>query len=549
MIKAEISPSIYDSVIESMRNDGPWRGPKGFFYLLYNTITPYKPFPTIFRIETDQLNKPIEIYLEYQSPRGFGNDQRGNPIRLTTVATNSITTMPIQLGRGLNKIKFVVEGTEDVAYVYVRASSVLALWESFARVLFTESLRIIDEQKNAIYSQLGTRLFQPYLGFSDLLPEVLSLQTFAARLITRSAIHNVAGQVGVSDFYKALTLSTPIFHTMDKEDFELFPALDPWTNAASSYAGQESHVWIPNVEIASWQAFIKVLGNQPDLFEIISVSETEVVFKYQNVVERHEFDFDAFGTDYLLALAQSECFKSIYVSIFMHSEHAILICAPSYTFDLVVTEENPIGHGRLSFDRDIPFDSGIPFDSDDVDPFTDGWVGLSLTGRFEQDIIFPLPSPPAIPSGAHPLDSFVMPSFGFTPNCSYEKGYYTQVISNRKCDVDLDAGITAGGEIWTGTAFVLVSPDSTKWLVRVNEFGVLQSESGTSLAPANFRVTKPDLTEATFAIDNSGVVTVVSPPPSAGDPLNDALYVLSTDAHLWLIRVNNSDELYTTLIV
>ena len=438
MITLSLQPTIYSSIIEEMRSSNPWGAPRGIFYTLGGNIVPYAPKPTVIQIETDKINEIIEIEIVKQvSALDVGIDPRKNQSILTVVSPASSFAVSVQLGRGKNFIRAtVLNSPEDTAYLIVQATTIVTLFEAFARVLYTESFRIINEQKSAITSKLATRLLEPFISFQDLLPDIQSIQILSTRLIARSTIHAVGSDNGVTDIISALALSTPVYHSMDKETMDLYPSLDPWTNNGSQFGGKEAHVWIPNIGITSWLAFLGYISNQPDLFDIVSVSEEEVVFYYQGDLQRHRFNFDIYGTDFLTSLARAECFKSIYISILMHTEMAILICAASYTFDLCITEESPIGLSRVHFDSTIPFDSGYPFDSDVVDPFSDGWVGWSLTGRFEFDY----------PEN-HCLDTFVMPSTSYTgERCCYQS-YYTQVIENQRYDIDIMLPILASGSL------------------------------------------------------------------------------------------------------
>lgn len=539
MINIFLQDTLFSGIIERMRSSEPWGAPKGAFYQLSGDIAPYIPRPTIFRIETDRVNEPVEIQVEQSSSPKIGVDPRKDPKVITTVATSDVFTIGIQLGRGLNKITArVLDREDEVAYINVRATTIVAWWEAFARVLFSGTLRIINEQRRAISSKLATRLIEPFVDFQDLLPDIQSLQILSYRFITRGMIHNVGTESGVNDLLKALTLTNPIYKDMDKDTFELYPALDPWTKAASQFGGREAHVWISNVAVAKWLTFLHYIANQPDIFEVVSISEDEVVVRYQGQLQRHRFQFDLFGTDFITALARSECFKSIVINISMHSELLIRICAASYTFDLFLTEETPIGNDRFSFDQGIPFDMGLKFDSDPVDPFSDGWAGLSLTGRFEQDSNNP-----------HCLDTFVMPSTAYTgADCCYES-YYTQLVANQRYDVDVDASnVTTTGTVITALLFTLESPDTTRWDISVTDLGELVATSGSVRSPDTYKVERPDTTEVTFAITNTGEVQVVEP-VLGGETLVEDLVLRSPSFEYWELTVLNDNTIQTVEVI
>jgi len=538
-IKASVQDTVYSDIIRSMQTgNAPYIVPKGPYYLTQGDIVPFTPQPTVLRIETDRVGEPIRIEVERTQPIGSGVDLRQTRSVYTVVPASEVVTVGVQLGRGLNHINMtVINREEERALLLVRATTIVSIFEAFARVLFTDAIRIIDEQQRAISSRLATRLLEPFISFQDLLPDIQSLKILATRLAAKGLIHSVGTDLGVTELIKALTLTTPVFRPMDKDTDDLYPSLDPWTNNASQFGGQEAHVWLPNVGIASWLAFLGYISNQPDLFEIISISETEVVVRFQGELQRHRFDFDAFGTDFLTSLATTECFKSIIVTVTMDVFLTIAMCAATYTFDLFIDETNLLGDCRRTFDSGIPFDSDCPLDGDPVDPFTDGWEGLSLSGRFEQDHPF-----------THTLDTFVVASSAYTGSvCGYE-GFYTQLVENQRYEPLLDISIEVTGYIQAAIGWFLESPDSTKWDIRVNSStGTLIATSGATGTLNNFKVTKPDTSEAAFDITNAGEVQVVAPPPG-GEILFNTIYILADDSTVWHVTVSNLNVIETTKI-
>lgn len=90
--------------------------------------------------------------------------------------------------------------------------------------------------------------------------------------------------------------------------------------------------------------------------------------------------------------------------------------------------------------------------------------------------------------------------------------------------------------------WILISPDLTVWEVTVDNTGTITTTSGASGTPSNIKVTKPDLSEASFAIDNSGALQVISP-PAGGETLNDAFFLKAPNGAAWHLEVDNSDTL------
>jgi hypothetical protein len=434
MLDIYLQESVYAPIIESMITSDPWGAPQGPFYLLNGNVTPKVPRATSFIIETDQVGSVVRVDIAKVNPAAIGVDPRSNPQTYFFQTIGTTTAVAIQLNPGLNQIQAQILGNPaEIVYYQVSASTIVALWEGWARVLYNEAVAIINDQEQAIFSNVGTRLLEPFINFQDLLPDIQSLQILSTRLIARGMIHNVGTNSGVQDLLTAFTLGTPVLRTMERDNFDQ-DVLDPYTNTASQVYGQEAHIWMPNLGVASWAAFLRYLAAQEDLYTPVKVSEDEVAVTYQNNLQIHTFNFATFGLDFITALALSQCFKSISINILLNSQVAFKICAAAYTFDLFITPSDPIGLSRISFDINVPFDQNLPFDNDDVDPFNEGWIGLSLDGRFEQEELT-----------QHCLDTFVIPSVAFGgPECCYN-GYYTQVVEHQKYDFFVNSQFLASG--------------------------------------------------------------------------------------------------------
>jgi len=435
MLEIKLQNSLYNDLINKMRTPDPWGAPKGKFYLLQGTITPFIPTATTFEVTTDRLNEQILIELTREESPDIGVPDAKQPRILTIVPVAELTVISLQLSQGANKIMITtVNEPQEVSYLIVRAVTLVTLWQAFTTVFYGDIRRIIDEQKRAISSPFATRLIEPFISFQDLLPDLQSLQALSLKFLTRGMIHSVGTNDGVLDMLKALGLTTPVYQNMDKFTFDFDPELDGWNNVASQYGGQEAHVWLPNLGVATWVAFIRYIEAHSDIYLLERITENQVAVTIQGELQKHLFDFDRYGADFLTSLSQSECFKSITINILMYSLHILKFCAASYTFDLIITD--PIDSRRPGFDSGIPFDSGYPFDSDPVDPFTDGWVGVSLTGRFEQNAL-----------ETHALDTFVVPSTSYPgAYCSYA-GFYTQQLTNHRWDIEMPVDIIVTGDI------------------------------------------------------------------------------------------------------
>lgn len=92
------------------------------------------------------------------------------------------------------------------------------------------------------------------------------------------------------------------------------------------------------------------------------------------------------------------------------------------------------------------------------------------------------------------------------------------------------------------SSWILESPDLTIWEVTTDNDGNLTATSGATGTPSNIKVTKPDLSEASFAITNAGELQVISP-AAGGTTLNDGFFLLAPNNKAWRITASNLDEL------
>ncbi len=92
------------------------------------------------------------------------------------------------------------------------------------------------------------------------------------------------------------------------------------------------------------------------------------------------------------------------------------------------------------------------------------------------------------------------------------------------------------------TSFNLVSPDLTVWEIEVANDGTISITSGAVGTIANVKVTKPDLSEASFAITDAGELQVISP-PAGGETLDDEFFLASPDGTAWRLTATDLNEM------
>lgn len=435
MIRLEILPTIYTPYLHQIFDASSYGAPRGTFYQITRDTIPYQPRPTSLILHTTRVGELHKLYIEREELPRAPVDSRDVEDEYDIIPASESFAVNIVLGLGLNKIQVETVGdSREEFQLNIVVNDIHTIWVSFLRDYYTNVIRKVNDQKNAISSLYATRLVEPFLSIQDLLPQIESLRTMTTKLALRGVLHSPGTNDGTTDLIKALTLGTPVYNEMDKRTFELDPAADPWTNLSSQFYGTEAHCWIPNQGITRYAALIKYISANPSNFSLVDINEQQIRFYYQGKLRSHLLDLDRFGADYFQQLARTECFNNIRVSIIMQSHMNFRFAAASYTFDLVL--EKPIGNARISWDQDIPFDQNLPFDSDAVDPFSDGWLGISLSGRFEQ-----------LENQQLALDSFVAHTpTNYSESFPYQS-WYTRSLNNVRADAEMVVSINVSGEI------------------------------------------------------------------------------------------------------
>jgi hypothetical protein len=252
-------------------------------------------------------------------------------------------------------------------------------------------------------------------------------------------VHFPATEVGVRNTIESFSLNTPVLISQ-REPLPYRIEMSRIQRTHENLAGKEAHVWFPNRAVTRWLTFSKLADSLRNLFEIVEVRDDLIRIRYQGREQLHRFDFDAPGENFLSNLSLTECFDKIDMDFSMGMQSLIRICAWAYTFDLAIPEDRPLGGSRNTLDGPIPLDSGYPFDADPIDPFTDGWVGWSLSGRFELDA-------PSSQQAELALDTHVNPALSYTgPDCVYP-GPYTQMLNQQRADMEAAFALSASG-LW-----------------------------------------------------------------------------------------------------
>lgn len=421
--------------------------PPGTFYDNFNyPIISWESTPTNFILETDQFNVPVRLTLTGSGDYHQNVDSQNLRGNTTVVPGNPTTTFSMTLKRGLCRITAteLIDGGRT-AYLDVIASTNCVILEPIAREVFV-SQDLYNQQSAAIFSPFSTRLLDQVINFQNLLTGLESLKSMTTRLAIRGFVHFPARQLGIPNVVEAFSLNTPVFR--DSRDFTPYDIEQSRILRSTEIeAGEEAHVWFPNLAVTRWLAFLSLADSLRQNYEVLEIQDNQIEINYKGQDQTHQFDFNAVGSNFLTNLSFNDCFNNIEMTLSMQMNLNYKWCVWSYTFDEYVMANDPIGRTRVMFDEGVPFDTGRNFDTDPIDPFSDGFIGWSLDGRFEQQA-------QNTTQAQLGLDSHMVPSSQYTgPACVYPHGPYSQMLNTMNFEIPIDAEISlfAPDTNWSNT--------------------------------------------------------------------------------------------------
>jgi hypothetical protein len=408
---------------------GVYKGiPSGKFTNIDGNVTQYSTAETSFSIYTDTPGVIHTIRATLISNESQSNvlRARNRVVEKQFTPANTESTISIALLKGENQID--VFTSNESTFTTVIASHTGTFVTTYARELFVGTQNPLNEQTQALFSDFSSRMTEILIPFQDLYADPKSLRALISRFIARSYMTKSGSTPGVRDFTAALLGTTPVFAPTQTDQTVFEPDVVPIFRSQLEFGGYEAHTWIPNYEIAHWLCFVRLINNARHFYTIQEIGEHEILVLANGFPERHLFNFDDPS-----ATAYSEFnFTDFRIVVTILDKLGIEFCAAAYPFDLFVTADNPLGQKRIAFDSTIDLDSGELLDAPALDPGDDGWVGLTLSGRFE-----------SLANNAVPvnfaLDSlFITPSPGSSlPTCVYD-GFFTQQVSVFSGELDID---------------------------------------------------------------------------------------------------------------
>jgi hypothetical protein len=295
--------------------------------------------PTPFLIEGD-AGDVVEVF-------------NNNALVRTVVLTEPSIQIDLQLLPGKNFLQVRTSG--ETFLLLVVAANYATLLRGYAQDFFFNVDVKFQDAQNQLNSELSLRATEHQISFQEMLPPTRAMRVLAGKIAVRSLINETGSTRGVDDIVTAASNTTPVVRptTVDLEYFE--PDSRTLYSTAHDEGGFAFHVWIPNICIGSWAAFVKLMDNlEPSIAELTSVSDELVSLKFMGRPESHTFDFDTDSCS-IVSLLSQDCLP-IVVSVDLTIESEIAFCAWRYPFDTVVE----LALGRLRLDSLAPFSEVIP---------------------------------------------------------------------------------------------------------------------------------------------------------------------------------------------
>jgi len=346
--------------------------PAGIFYLHAEYNMPRSTKPSRFLLATDRSD-PVNIEI--------------NDVDMgTIIPTKDEQSVFLDLFEppAINFIT-VSNGVDEPVHLQVVVTYMASVFELIAREEYEVAGRINEKYFNLLTSPWNAFILEYQLPWqSTSLPDIRSLRIMSVRMLGNTLFNSSGTQGGVTDFVSAFTATTPVWKGAKNPQLWQPDLYQPVTSADDAY-GYEAHIWVPNLCLAKWHAFMRVINNVDNAYALVHGFEDKAVVQAVNadLYEQHLFDNLSPNCTVTALLDYLGCLDNIVVAGRVDLTCEVAICAFATPFDQVV--EHP-GIGAYQH-----FDSGTDFDGDygpfdtiyDVDLLTDYWLGTTTKKSFD----------------------------------------------------------------------------------------------------------------------------------------------------------------------
>jgi hypothetical protein len=355
--------AVYNALIAAL--------PAGDNNLNRGSVIPAHPENMPLTFEVDNVTIGASYIIDFQGEWSSAPNPR---VFFVPITTKQNLTVALPYGPVTVTLHSPTTG-EFYRYI-LSVTNYATLFRVYAGQITGYSVEPLTLLQNDITNPLAYRLALPMLaGLTDLIPTDLeTLATLSNKLLVKSMRSNPGTLGATSDILAAFSASNPIFFQMlniDQFDSPLF-------RSEEVYQGYEAHVWLPNLEVERWKAFITLLNNLPQLYTLEQITEGEVWVTVGNRLQQHIFDFDSAYANSIIAGASSiDCFLNLFkLTVTVQSEHFLAFCQASYFLDRIISNAlSPTDADPLNI---VPFSkfslSGRFSQQYDINPGVHSWI-------------------------------------------------------------------------------------------------------------------------------------------------------------------------------
>jgi len=381
-------PSLFDDDIALIRESTPVT--VSSFYLRRPYFVPWSADESVFILETDEPQERHEFIVNRTD-------------RFAFVPGESPYTVSLQLQKGANRID--ISTPNQSTYITVAATAVESWFTALGREYYLAAGQRLKDIQDHFLTPWTTRVSAHLVPYNDIFLPARMPKIQQTRLAIMTSMGQRLGHGdGVRQVATAVSYSTPPVTKAYNAEFVMpgkYPEYPYVTTfpTTGEVRGRVLDLWTPNNCLAAHQALFQLvlaMGGEdvpdPKPLSLVAKDDSQIILRYNGgSAEAHVLNpASPECTDIEF---NTSCDAGVRAFAQMESRIDIMMLSPQLPFDETV--ENPINFGF--FDEGFWFDAstGHPdpglgggddaFDTvDPDDPFGEGFVGFSLSRRFDQ---------------------------------------------------------------------------------------------------------------------------------------------------------------------
>lgn len=396
--------------------------PAGSFYLQDVIMVPRSIEGSEFVLETDNSFK-VDIYINDRLHKTHIPKSQRDIIRLTLPAPPAVSHITVTNGADANV---------DFTCVATYLTTIL---DAAAAQMYDVAGRTNDKYFDLLTSPWSSFIVDWLLPWKKELSDVRSLRSMAVKTAANVLFGESATQGGVPDMVSVFTNTTPVVVEARNPALWQPELYQPYTSADDRLSW-DFHIWLPNLCLRRWLAFIKYIQNTGK-YSFIRFDENTVLIRQTGTefYQQHRFDNTGPGCSMRGVLDAISCMDRLTFAGSMELTTEPSFCFWAHPFDMQV--DLP-GIGGKFFDSSKLFDGEwVEFDSlYDIDLLTNYWLGTSTSKRLDGGGCFDLAT-----------DDVLLPE---NQECCYE-GPDTKVLTTVRVDDTVTSTVTPVHPLYGGS--------------------------------------------------------------------------------------------------